>query len=119
MADIMNFNLEGWKMKKIILSFATIAALVACTKETPGSVADSSNELQEIKLLAYAPGAEDDDDTNDTKSVLVDKEEGKYSVLWEDGDAIKVAFPPRGSSSNSDPKSEISFTLTASLSEFS
>lgn len=117
MADIMNFNLEGWKMKKIILSFATIAALVACTKETPGSVADSSNELQEIKLLAYAPGAEDEDDTNDTKSVLVEKEEGKYSVLWEDGDAIKVAFPPKGSSSNSDPKSEISFTLTASLSE--
>lgn len=97
-------------MKKFILSFAAIAALMACNKEEqPGFNFGTDGETTEVRLLAYAPGT-----TTDTKSVL---DENGVSVLWEDGDEIKVAFEPKGSSSNSDPKNEISFTLTTSLSE--
>ena len=107
-------------MKKFILFAIAFAAIVSCAKESPVSGEKDSpvsgenpaEELMEVSLLAYAPGSEVETEPNANKSVLA---ENGVSVLWEDGDEIKVSFPPRGSSSNSDPKTETSFIFTTTL----
>lgn len=107
-------------MKKFILFAIAFAAIVSCAKESPVSGEKDSpvsgenpaEELMEVSLLAYAPGSEVETEPNANKSVLA---ENGVSVLWEDGDEIKVSFPPKGSLSNSDPETEISFIFTTSL----
>lgn len=81
-------------MKKFILLLAAFAALVSCTKENPVTDSDETTvtegETIEIGFLAYAPGSESE--TPESKSVLASN---GYSVLWEDGDEVRVVFPKK------------------------
>lgn len=86
-------------MKKFILLLAAFAALVSCTKENP-----VDENVRMFSFLAYAPGT----DIPENKSVLA---ENGVSVLWEDGDAVKVFV--RGMSSSYNNISSI-FTTTLS-----
>ena len=72
-------------MKKIIIFFAALAALLSCTKENPSNY-NPVDGTYSVTLSASAPGA-------DTKTTLVDGEGTKF-VLWTKGDAIKVLFFP-------------------------
>lgn len=81
-------------MKKFILLLAAFAALVSCTKENPVTDSDETTvtegETIEVGFLAYAPGSESE--TPESKSVLASN---GYSVLWEDGDEVRVVFPKK------------------------
>ena len=79
MVEATNFK-ECRIMKKIFCYFAAFAALVSCTKE---NAIDEIGNVKEFSFLAYAPGT----DVPESKSTLA---EDGVSVLWEDGDAIKV-----------------------------
>lgn len=72
-------------MKKIIIFFAALAALLSCTKENPSNY-NPVDGTYTVTLSASAPGA-------DTKTTLVDGDNNKY-VHWSKGDAIKVLFFP-------------------------
>ena len=94
-------------MKKFILLLAAFAALVSCTKENP-----VDENVRMFSFLAYAPGT----DIPENKSVLA---ENGVSVLWEDGDAIKVwiaekswsdCFPSTFTTSLSDASGQAYFT---------
>lgn len=78
-------------MKKLIIFFAALAAMVSCSKENP-VVETPAEETFSVELFASAP-AED----ADTKTTLV--EGGKF-VHWSKGDAIKVLFFPDHTNSN-------------------
>lgn len=100
MVEATNFK-ECRIMKKIFCYFAAFAALVSCTKE---NAIDEIGNVKEFSFLAYAPGT----DVPESKSTLA---EDGVSVLWEDGDAVKVFV--RGKSSSYDNISTI-FTTTLS-----
>lgn len=91
-------------MKKIFCYFAAFAALVSCVKENP--VTEPENK-KEFSFLAYAPGAQ----IPESKSIL--GEDG-VSVLWENGDEVKVFVRGKNSS-----YSNVSSIFTTTLSEAS
>lgn len=72
-------------MKKIIILFAALAAVLSCSKENPSNY-NPVDGTYSVTLTASAPGA-------DTKTTLVDGEGTKF-VHWSKGDAIKVLFFP-------------------------
>ena len=72
-------------MKKIIIFFAALAAVLSCSKENPSNY-NPVDGTYSVTLTASAPGA-------DTKTTLVDGEGTKF-VHWSKGDAIKVLFFP-------------------------
>ena len=94
-------------MKKSILFFAALAALVSCTKGNlqTGSDAPVNGETVEVSFKAYAPVSEDPD----LKSILQDNH-----VLWEDGDEVKVIFP-KGNQNTSSIETHLINTFTTSL----
>lgn len=65
-------------MKKIIFSFAALAALTACVQEN--SVVDTP-QAREVSIVATAA---------DTKTVL-----NENAVNWESGDAVSLLFTPQ------------------------
>ena len=72
-------------MKKFIILFAALAAVLSCTKENPSNY-NPVDGTYSVTLTASAPGA-------DTKTTLVDGGGTKF-VHWSKGDAIKVLFFP-------------------------
>ncbi len=78
-------------MKKSILFFAALAALFSCSKENPVDNYNPADDTYSVTLTASAPTP------GDTKTTLVD---GGSLVHWSKGDAIKVLFFPKRSSSN-------------------
>ena len=73
-------------MKKIIIFFAALAAVLSCSKENPSNY-NPVDGTYSVTLSASAPGA-------DTKTTLVDGGAEKF-VHWSKGDAIKVLFFPK------------------------
>ena len=73
-------------MKKFIILFAALAAVLSCSKENPVDNYNPADDTYSVTLTASAPGA-------DTKTTLVDGEGTKF-VHWSKGDAIKVLFFP-------------------------
>lgn len=77
-------------MKKFIIFFAALAAVLSCSKENPSNY-NPVDGTYSVTLTASAPGA-------DTKTTLVDgvDPEGKPKkfVHWSKGDAINVLFFP-------------------------
>lgn len=73
-------------MKKSILFFAAIAALLSCSKENPATD-NLPAETYSVTIEASAPEASDE---TGTKTTLVNDE----LVHWTKGDAIKVLFFP-------------------------
>ena len=73
-------------MKKFIIFFAALAAVLSCTKENPSNY-NPVDGTYSVTLSASAPGA-------DTKTTLVDGGAEKF-VHWSKGDAIKVLFFPK------------------------
>ena len=73
-------------MKKFIIFFAALAAVLSCSKENPSNY-NPVDGTYSVTLTASAPGA-------DTKTTLVDGEGTKF-VHWSKGDAIKVLFFPK------------------------
>lgn len=70
-------------MKKTILSFALLAAVVACEQENrlvPGT--EPSEGRREVTIVANA---------SETKTLLSDED----AVLWENGDAVRLLFIPQ------------------------
>lgn len=78
-------------MKKFIIFFAALAAVLSCSKENPSNY-NPVDGTYSVTLTASAPGA-------DTKTTLVDGEGTKF-VHWSKGDAIKVLFFPNTTSLN-------------------
>ena len=72
-------------MKKFIILFAALAAVLSCSKENPSNY-NPVDGTYSVTLTASAPGA-------DTKTTLVDGGAEKF-VHWSKGDAIKVLFFP-------------------------
>lgn len=69
-------------MKKTILSFALLAAVVACEQENrlvPGT--EPSEGRREVTIVANA---------SETKTLLSDEDD----VIWENGDAVRLLFTP-------------------------
>lgn len=67
-------------MKKTILSFALLAAVVACEQENrPVQGTEPSQDRHEVTIVANA---------SETKTLLSDDD----AVLWESGDAIRLRF---------------------------
>lgn len=87
-------------MKKLLISFAAIAALVSCVKENTVTDDVSAVEEKVVSITAVGPDVADPNSTTQqqnaqsTKTQLVDGSK----VLWSPGDAVKVCFEPlRGS----------------------
>ena len=80
-------------MKKSIIFFAAIAAFFSCSKENPVNEIPAE-ETFSVELFASAPAGD-----AETKTTLVDGEGTKF-VHWSKGDAIKVLFFPKRTSSN-------------------
>ena len=78
-------------MKKFIILFAALAAVLSCSKENPSNY-NPVDGTYTVTLSASAPGA-------DTKTTLVDGGAEKF-VHWSKGDAIKVLFFPNHENSN-------------------
>lgn len=110
-------------MKKLFISFAALAALLSCVKETPQNGQESINQNTEVEgkvvsIIANAPSHVDANASSNkpqqsgTRTQLA--ADGK-SVLWSPGDVVKVCFEPPYStaSSNSQIKHEVLAELTA------
>ena len=93
-------------MKKLLISFAAIAALISCVKESPvtGETpdADETPVVEEtiVSITAVGPNVADPNsiaqqqNATSTRTQLVDG----TNVQWAPGDAVKVCFEPlRGS----------------------
>lgn len=78
-------------MKKFIILFAALAAVLSCSKENPSNY-NPVDGTYSVTLSASAPGA-------DTKTTLVDGGAKKF-VHWSKGDAIKVLFFPNTTTVN-------------------
>ena len=98
----MIFNMEDATMKKLFISFAALAALLSCVKETPQNEQESINQNTEVEgkvvsIIANAPSHVDANANSNkpqqsgTRTQLAS--DGK-SVLWSPGDVVKVCFPP-------------------------
>ena len=109
-------------MKKLFISFAALAALLSCVKETPQNEQESINQNTEVEgkvvsIIANAPSHVDANASSNkpqqsgTRTQLAS--DGK-SVLWSPGDVVKVCFEPPYStaSSNSQIKHEVLAELT-------
>ena len=80
-------------MKKLLVSFAAIAALISCVKETPSSDNTPVSQEQMISITAVGPGISDPNaasqqNSQSTKTQLV----GGTNVQWTPGDKIKMCF---------------------------
>ena len=93
-------------MKKLLISFAAIAALISCVKESPVTgetpIVDETPIVEEkiVSITAVGPDVADPNSTaqqqnaTSTRTQLVDG----TNVQWAPGDAVKVCFEPlRGS----------------------
>ena len=78
-------------MKKFIILFAALAAVLSCSKENPVDNYNPADDTYSVTLTASAPTP------GDTKTTLVD---GGSLVHWSKGDAIKVLFFPVRKNSN-------------------
>ena len=81
-------------MKKLLISFAAIAALVSCVKENIVTDDVSAVEEKVVSITAVGPDVADPNSTTQqqnaqsTKTQLVDGSK----VLWSPGDKIKMCF---------------------------
>ena len=80
-------------MKKLLVSFAAIAALISCVKETPSSDNTPVSQEQMVSITAVGPGISDPNaasqqNSQSTKTQLVDG----TNVQWTPGDKIKMCF---------------------------
>ena len=83
-------------MKKLLVSFAAIAALISCVKETPLSDNAPVSQEQMVSITAVGPGISDPNavsqqNSQSTKTQLVDG----TNVQWTPGDKIKMCFDVR------------------------
>ena len=96
-------------MKKLFISFAALAALLSCVKETPQNEQESINQNTEVEgkvvsIIANAPSHVDANASSNkpqqsgTRTQLAS--DGK-SVLWSPGDVVKVCFEPPYSTASS------------------
>ena len=83
-------------MRKVILFFAAIAAVsVSCNKENP-ELNNTAEVGTEVKIYATAPGVELPVAQNQVSPKSVLGADG-FSVLWEDGDQVKMCVAPKKS----------------------
>lgn len=83
-------------MRKVILFFAAIAAVsVSCNKENL-KLNNAAEAGAEVKIYATAPGVELPVAQNQVSPKSVLGADG-FSVLWEDGDQVKMCVAPRKS----------------------
>ena len=114
-------------MKKLFISFAALAALLSCVKETPQNGQESIDQNTEVEgkvvsIIANAPSHVDANASSNkpqqsgTRTQLAS--DGK-AVLWSPGDVVKVCFEPPYSqaSSNSKIQREAVAELSAVISE--
>ena len=102
-------------MKKIILFFAVLAAVsVSCNKENP-ELNNAAQSGAEVKIYATAPGVALPSTQNQVSPKSVLGADG-FSVLWEDGDQIKMCAAPKKSQYSSATEQAVS-VFTTSLSE--
>ena len=84
-------------MKKLLISFAAIAALVSCVKENTVTDDVSAVEEKVVSITAVGPAVADPNSTTQqqnaqsTKTQLVDGSK----VLWSPGDVVRVCFLPK------------------------
>lgn len=84
-------------MKKLLISFAAIAALVSCVKENTVTDDVSAVEEKVVSITAVGPDVADPNSTTQqqnaqsTKTQLVDGSK----VLWSPGDFVRVCFLPK------------------------
>ena len=88
-------------MKKLLVSFAAIAALISCVKETPLSDNAPVSQEQMVSITAVGPGISDPNavsqqNSQSTKTQLVDG----TNVQWTPGDKIKMCFDVKTWTSN-------------------
>ena len=95
-------------MKKLLISFAAIAALISCVKESPVTgetpIVDDTPIVEEkiVSITAVGPDVADPNSTAQqqnspsTKTQLVDGSK----VLWSPGDVVKLCFLPKAYSSH-------------------
>ena len=104
-------------MKRIILFFAALSAVsVSCNKENP-ELNNTAQAGAEVKIYATAPGVKLPATQNQVSPKSVLGADG-FSVLWEDGDQIKMCATPKASQYNSATEQATSL-FTTSLSEAS
>ena len=123
MVENMIFNVEDATMKKLFISFAALAALLSCVKETPVSDEGLNSVGTVVSIIANAPSHEDANASSSKPQQSVETRtqlasDGK-SVLWSPGDKVKVCFEPPYSqaSSNSKIQREAIAELSAVISE--
>ena len=84
-------------MKKLLISFAAIAALISCVKETPVTEEVSAVEGKIVSITAVGPEVADPNAAPQqnvapsTKTQLVDG----TNVQWTPGDVVKLCFLPK------------------------
>ena len=99
-------------MRKVILFFAAIAAVsVSCNKENP-ELNNTAEVGTEVKIYATAPGVELPVAQNQVSPKSVLGADG-FSVLWEDGDQIKMCAAPKKSQYSSASEHATSIFTTA------
>ena len=99
-------------MRKVILFFAAIAAVsVSCNKENP-ELNNTAEVGTEVKIYATAPGVELPVAQNQVSPKSVLGADG-FSVLWEDGDQVKMCVAPRKSQYSSASEHATSIFKTA------
>lgn len=99
-------------MRKVILFFAAIAAVsVSCNKENP-ELNNTTEVGTEVKIYATAPGVELPVAQNQVSPKSVLGADG-FSVLWEDGDQIKMCVAPKKSQYSSASEHATSIFTTA------
>ena len=102
-------------MKRFILFFAALAAVsVSCNKENP-ELNNAAQAGAEVKIYATAPGVELPATPNQVSPKSVLGADG-FSVLWEDGDQIKMCAAPK-TSQYSSAEEQATSVFTTSLSE--
>lgn len=102
-------------MKRFILFFAALAAVsVSCNKENP-ELNNAAQAGAEVKIYATAPGVELPATPNQVSPKSVLGADG-FSVLWEDGDQVKMCAAPKKSQYSSATEQATS-VFTTSLSE--
>ena len=105
---------EGTIMKRFILFFAALAAVsVSCNKENP-ELNNTAQAGAEVKIYATAPGVKLPATPNQVSPKSVLGADG-FSVLWEDGDQVKMCAAPKKSQYSSATEQATS-VFTTSLS---
>ena len=102
-------------MKRFILFFAALAAVsVSCNKENP-ELNNAAQAGAEVKIYATAPGVKLPATPNQVSPKSVLGADG-FSVLWEDGDQVKMCVAPKANQYSSATEQATSL-FTTSLSE--